>query len=293
MNPLVDNALLAQEDQRFEAEYRLNFIQGETKPRSIGRPFFLYSPCAAAGILLVHGLMAAPEEVRQWAEFLHSKGYCVYAPRLAGHGTSAKDLSGRRYTDWLDSVNTGIAILKTCCKNVSIGGFSTGGGLALYTAIHQPDVFDAVISVSAPLHFKGMGHHFVNAIHAWNHLVCRLEMPHLARMYARNYPDNPYINYHRCPISGIVEVKKLMSAVYQELPQLRIPALILQGKNDPKVDSRSGKRIFHRIPHPLAQYQEIDFHLHGVVRGAVAQKVFDAVETFLNTIYPSSHKPLD
>lgn len=104
--------LLAAEADLFLKEYQQHYSAGETKPQQIGMPFFLHAPGSDTGVLLIHGLMAAPEEVREWAEFLHQKGLTVYAPRLAGHGTSCKDLSTRRYEDWLDSAERGHAILK-------------------------------------------------------------------------------------------------------------------------------------------------------------------------------------
>lgn len=276
--------LLEKEIRLFDREYQTYFLEGETKPKRIGAPFLLHNPGSRTGILLVHGLMAAPEEVREWAQFLYSKGYSVYAPRLAGHGTSAVDLSLQHHGDWLNSVDRGTAILKTCCDRMVIGGFSTGAGLALHQAIHHPDLFEAVIAVSAPLQFKGLSANFVEKLCTWNGLVTRLGMGFLAKPYAKNHPDNPQINYHRCPIEGIVEVKALMKKVDQDLASLKIPALIMQGSQDPKVAPQSGTRIFQRITHPKAQYKEIDFHLHGIVRGTVAQGVFDEVERFLHTI---------
>ncbi|PKN89023.1 MAG: hypothetical protein CVU51_02260 [Deltaproteobacteria bacterium HGW-Deltaproteobacteria-1] len=100
--------LLEAESALFFREYKKHFVAGETKPPGIGKPFFLRSTHTDTGVLLIHGLMAAPEEVREWADFLHTKGLTVYAPRLSGHGTSSKDLSTRNYQDWLDSVDRGV-----------------------------------------------------------------------------------------------------------------------------------------------------------------------------------------
>ena len=91
-SPLLP-ALLQRELQLFEEEYKQHYLAGETKPSDIGRPYLLLHPKASIGVLLVHGLMAAPEEVRELADFLFSLGYSVYAPRMAGHGTSAEDLA--------------------------------------------------------------------------------------------------------------------------------------------------------------------------------------------------------
>ncbi|MDD9303231.1 MAG: alpha/beta fold hydrolase [Desulfobacter sp.] len=284
---LSGKELFQRELKKFETAYQSYFLEGETKPRHIGEPFLLHNRSSTRGILLVHGLMAAPEEVREWAQFLYAKGYTVYAPRLAGQGTSAVDLSTRHYTEWIESVDTGKAILKPLCSKMVIGGFSTGAGLALEQAIHHPNDFDGVISISAPLKFKGRSADFVEILHAWNNLVCGFGMNCLARPYAQNHPDNPHINYHRCPVQGIVQVKALMKKVYPGLCSIKIPALIIQGTADPKVDPKSGKKIFQGLSRSDAYYRGIDFHQHGIIRGQIAQKVFDEVDTFLKVIYPA------
>jgi esterase/lipase len=284
---LVCTDLLENQLGLFKKEYQKYFLNGETKPKHIGEPFFLPNLASKTGVLLIHGLMAAPEEVREWGDFLYSNGYTVYAPRLSGHGTSAIDLSSKRYPDWIRSVDHGIDILKTCCQKIVIGGFSTGAGLALYQAIQKPDTFDGVISISAPLKFKGISANFVELLHGWNLFAIRLGMAPLAKVYAKNHPDNPQINYHRCPIQGLVEVKALMKQVSRSLSSLKIPALIIQGKNDPKVDGQSGQKLFRQINHPHSLYKEIDFHLHGIIRGPVAREVFETVESFLSTLYPT------
>jgi carboxylesterase len=285
-NALAGTGLLDAEYRCFKQEYHRHFLNGETKPKNIGEPFLLRKRSSSTGILLIHGLMAAPEEVREWAQFLYSRGYTVYGPRLAGHGTSAVDLSTRHYGQWMESVDRGIDILKTCCKRMVIGGFSTGAGLALYQAIQKPTEFDGVISISAPLKFKGASTNFVNILHAWNQTATQLGMTRLTKTYARNHPDNPHINYHRCPIQGIVEVKSLMKNVYNSLSTLKIPSLIIQGKNDPKVDGQSGEKIFQRINRMDSHYKEIDFNRHGIIRGPIAREVFQEVDTFLSTLYP-------
>jgi esterase/lipase len=277
--------LLKNELTLFYREYKAHFLRGETKPKNIGKPFLLRNFSSNKGVLLIHGLMAAPEEVRQWGEFLYSKGYTVYAPRLAGHGTSAVDLSTRHYGQWMASVDRGVDILKTCCEKIVIGGFSTGAGLALYQAIRKPNEFDGVISISAPLKFKGFSTNFVGSLHAWNIFAQTLGLSPLVKKYAPNHPDNPEINYHRCPIQGIVEVKALMKKVYRSLPGLGIPSLIIQGDMDPKVDGQSGQKISQQIGHE-SYYKEIHYHLHGIIRGSIALKVFKEVDTFLNRIYP-------
>ena len=82
------------------------------------------------GVVLVHSYLANPEQVRQLAAYLSGRGIWVYAPRLAGHGTTPEDLAERTYDEWLEAVETGYAIISNICEKVILGGMAVGGCLA-------------------------------------------------------------------------------------------------------------------------------------------------------------------
>jgi carboxylesterase len=275
---------LEKEYALFQADYQKYHVQGETKPSDIGSPFLLHHPGSQNAVLLIHGFMAAPYEVRQWADDLFSKGYTVFAPRLSGHGTSAMDLATRNYTDWRESVERGYEILASCANRIIVAGFSTGAGLALDQAIRHPDRYHSVISVSAPMKFKHLSSTFSETIERWNMIFKALKLSSFQKQFAKNHPDNPDINYHRCPIHGFNQVKALMRNVYQGLPGLSIPALIIQGNQDPKVSPEAGKLIFDRIRIRKKTMVEISHHQHGIVRGQVGASVFSRVHDFLSQV---------
>ena len=56
------------------------------------------------GVVLVHGFLASPAELRGFAQKLFEQGHVVLGVRLKGHGTSPWDLNGRKWQDWLASV---------------------------------------------------------------------------------------------------------------------------------------------------------------------------------------------
>lgn len=275
---------LDQEQALFQDAYKKHYVSGETKGPEIGAPFLLHHPESRDAVLLIHGFMAAPYEVREWADDFFSRGYTVYAPRLAGHGTSAVDLAGQNYGNWIDSVERGYEILAQCSEQIIAAGFSTGAGLALHQAIRHPHRYQAVISVSAPMKFKGLSANLSETMERWNHVAGRLKLRSLQKHFARNHPDNPEINYHRCPIHGFNQVKALMLNVYQGLPGLSIPILVVQGNRDPKVSPKAGKMIFNRVRTREKEYMAIDYHLHGIVRGPVGASVFSAAANFLSRL---------
>ena len=279
--------MLNREFALFEDEYNNHYIAGETKGPEIGAPFLLHHPDSRNAVLLIHGFMAAPYEVRDWAEDLYSKGYTVYAPRLAGHGTSAEDLSRCGYRDWIQSVNRGYEILRLCSRRIVVAGFSTGAGLALHQAVYHPERYRAVVSVSAPMKFKSFSSRLSGTMEHWNNLAGYLKLVSFQKPFAQNHPDNPEINYHRCPVHGFNQVKALMRIVNDKLPGLSIPALVVQGNRDPKVSPEAGKLIFNRIADDRKTYVEIDYHLHGIVRGDIGRSVFSAVHEFLSRVQDS------
>ncbi|MCC6202502.1 MAG: alpha/beta fold hydrolase, partial [Gammaproteobacteria bacterium] len=86
------------------------------------------------GVVLVHGFLASPAEVREFGQRLYGLGYNVVGVRLRGHGTSPWDLRTREWQDWLASVRRGLEILEAFNDDICLVGFSTGGALALYLA---------------------------------------------------------------------------------------------------------------------------------------------------------------
>ncbi|MBW1815491.1 MAG: 1-acyl-sn-glycerol-3-phosphate acyltransferase, partial [Deltaproteobacteria bacterium] len=116
---------------QYHEDYENFYVKGESKDKSVGMPFLIKGKKKAIGVVLVHGYMAAPLEVRELALYLGKRGVWVYVPRVKGHGTSPDDLATRAYSDWIDSVDEGYAIISNLCDKVVVGGFSNGAGLAL------------------------------------------------------------------------------------------------------------------------------------------------------------------
>ena len=88
-------------------------------------------PRGSVGVVVVHGFTANPTGTRPLGMRLAAAGYSVEVPRLPGHGTSARDLSRTRYSDWRTSVATAVENLARGCDSVVLVGHSMGGSIAL------------------------------------------------------------------------------------------------------------------------------------------------------------------
>lgn len=266
----------------FEQDYNQYYIEGETKPKEIGRPFFLKRFFRKKGILLIHGYMSAPEEMRELGEYLYKNGYNVYGVRLRGHGTSPEDLANRKWEVWLKSVRRGEQVLRNTVKKMAVIGFSTGAGLALYKAAKKKEHYSCVISINAPLRLANIGSRLASTVVMWNHLLERMHIHKGKKEFVANDPQNPTINYFRNPLAGVVQLEKLMHIVEGKLKDIQIPALVIQGNNDPVVNPKSGEEVFNRIGNEDKELCLIEADEHVIVRGRYASKVFAEVKRFLD-----------
>ncbi len=264
----------------FERDYKNFYIKGETKPKHIGQPFFLRRPLSSKGILLIHGYLAAPEEIRELADYLYRSGYNVYGVRLRGHGTSPEDLASRTWEEWLKSVRRGYVVLTNSVKDMAIAGFSTGAGLALLHASAQDD-YSCVISICAPLKLANIGSGLASSVVRWNKFLKRVNIQKGKMEFVRNEPKNPHINYFRNPVSGVWELEKLMKIVENNLKDIKMPALVIQGNNDPVVNPESSRGVFENIGSDNKKLITINTDNHVIIMGEDTKKVFPEIRQFL------------
>ena len=287
----VTTHLIKNADFAFEKDYARFFINGESKKKNVGRPFLLRNGNAETGVLLIHGYMAAPMEVRALARHLHETLGChVYAPRLRGHGTSPEDLAGRQFLEWIDSVDEGYAILKHMCKTVIAGGFSMGAGLALELA-SRVDGLDGVFAISPPMRLQDFSTRLVPMINMWNRVMHRMNRDRSSKEFVDNHPENPHINYLRNPLSAVAEMGKLMDRTASRLSQIEIPALLLQSMADPVVSSKGSLSIFERIAAKEKEYLLVNIPRHGIINGEDTRRVYQAITDFIGRVLESGGQP--
>ncbi len=277
----------------FEKDYFAHALPGESKPKHVGAPFLLPEKTPPrgkktglyndTGILLVHGYMSAPLEVRAIGEHLASRGYRVFAPRLKGHGTAPEDLAACDHTEWIEAVAEGYGILSNLCKNVVAGGFSFGAGLALDLCTRVDDI-KGVFAISAPMKLQDFSARFIPAIHLWNHLMKKMNLPQAGKQFVNNNPENPHINYFRNPLSAVLEMERLMSALAPRLEKISIPALIIQSFADPVVNYEGAMKIFMRLSSRNKEYLLVNTPRHGIINGEGSERIWKAVERFLERL---------
>jgi esterase/lipase/1-acyl-sn-glycerol-3-phosphate acyltransferase len=280
----IRNHFIRLDKDLFEQDYQKYYIKDESKPRNIGETFFLKRFFSRKGVILVHGYMAAPEEIRPLADYLYKNGYNVYGVRLRGHGTAPEDLAIRSWQKWYNSASRAYIIMKNSVKTFSICGFSMGGGIALLQAANKPGRFAGVISINAPLKLTSIASKFAPVVTLWNKLLSKIHVNKVKMEFVENVPENPDINYTRNPVSGSNELEKLMKQVGDQLKNVKGPALIIQGSDDPVVNPVSGLEIFEKLGTKDKQLLRIYAKHHGILRGEGADKLNSMVLMFLEKV---------
>jgi esterase/lipase/1-acyl-sn-glycerol-3-phosphate acyltransferase len=281
----IRNHFIKLDKSLFDQDYQQYYIKDESKPKNIGEPFFLKRFFSKKGVILVHGYLATPEEIRPLADYLYNKGYNIYGARLRGHGTAPEDLAVRNWEKWYDSVSRAYIIMKNSVKKFAIGGFSTGADIALLQASNKPGKFLGIVSINCPLKLQNISAKLSSAVVVWNKFLDKIHSSKGKMEFVTNDPENPHINYFRNPVSGVSELEKLMKRVEERLEYVKEPVLIIQGSDDPIVNPESGREIFEKLGTEKKQLFQVYAKHHGILRGIEAKQVEAKVLVFLREVF--------
>ena len=199
------------------------------------------------GVVLVHGVLASPAELKDFAYRLAAQGHPVICVRLKGHGTVPEDLHDRSWQEWLSSVRRGYEIMSHIAGDVSLVGFATGASLALLLASEKPQGLASVVAVSAPLKFRARGLRYAPVLDFANTFSKWLHLPSGVKPFQRGQPEHPEFEHSNMPVHALAELHKVARALHQNLPLVSCPVMIIHGSNDPVVDPASALMIHERV----------------------------------------------
>jgi carboxylesterase len=243
-------------------------------------PYFL--PGGAAGCVLLHGFSATPAEMRPLGEFLAGEGYSILGVRLAGHATHPNDLDHTRWTDWLNNVEDGLALLSRHCSQIALVGQSLGGVIALLAAArYQPA---AVVAISTPYGSLPKL--------AWTERLRMLLHPMIHKEVERFPPDHPlhhrrelnYPAYPEFPCQILSQLDQVILAMMENLPQVSVPILLVNSRDDPVIPIDCQQAIYDQLGSSQKEKQSFDGFDHSMVKDPKNQLVFTAVASFLDRV---------
>ncbi len=227
------------------------------------------------GVLLLHGLTGTPSEVEPLGDYFSERGISTLGPWLAGHGTNPKDLAGTTWQDWANSAREAYDHLKAACPKVFVGGLSMGAVQALHLAATVPVA--GVISMAAPIRipdFRFNGIAFFRFLQWWTTSLT-------GGILDPSAP--PHVTYPYVMTKSLYDLKKLMDVVRDELPQITVPALVVQGRKDSMVPPLNGELIYQSLGSKARHLLYLDHSDHVVTMDYDKQSVFEKAFNFIQT----------
>lgn len=253
-------------DRQYSFEPRHEEIDGQETATESGEPFLLLpKERKELGVVLVHGFLASPAEVRPFGEKLKALGYPVVGVRLKGHGTSPWDLRDRSRQDWLESVRRGYAVMSAFADRICLVGFSTGGALSLRLAADRPERLVGVGAISVPMRFRDRNMIFVPLVHGVNQLMRWVSSLEGVMPFRPRDSEHPHINYRNVPIRGLYELERMVDELEERLPDVQCPVTLIQGTEDPVVEPKSAELIYKKLGTSQKTLVTLPSTRHGIL----------------------------
>lgn len=232
--------------------------------------FLLGGDC---GVLLIHGFTGSPAEVGMLGEFLHKEGYTVLAPRLSGHGTTVEDMATTKWPHWYSSVEDAYHILKAICSRIVVIGLSMGGLLALKLGTEYQ--VDKIVSLSTPIFIVDKRLQLLPVYQMFRSFI-----PKKRKTYADIAPKYT-VSYGFTPLRSLSSLLELIQHVDTLLSNIDVPLLIIQGKHDHTVQSRSAQYIYDKAGTIEKKLIWLEKSGHIITIDIEREKVFRHIAEFI------------
>ncbi len=230
------------------------------------------------GCLLIHGFTGTPREMRLMGEYLRPFGWTIYAPRLAGHGTSPEDLVRCKWHDWLASVEDGIDLLQQTCSQVYVIGLSMGGLLSIIAA--ERYAVNGLVAISTPYRLPT----------DWRIPlipVVKYFMPMAGKGESDWHdPANAigHSAYPGWPTAAIPELLKVVAAMYVSEPKVKVPALLIQSTHDGSVPQEHAQLHYAHLGSADKEIFFVQNSGHVITRDTDRTLAFEKTAQFIQRV---------
>ncbi len=277
-------ALISIDRDHYLKDYAQFYVKDESKEMKFGMPA-LHFAGPSVGVLLVHGYLTSPEQMRPLLEYLTHQGITAYNVRLAGHGTSALDLATTDRRQWFYSVRLGYTILSQLVERVFVCGFGLGGVLGWLLAAQEPPRLAGVVSISAAMRQDDRFAALAPSMDFVDHLARKIGIRKRPIEFMKKESENPHFTYPKNPVHGMYQIRVLIREVRRQLSQVTVPALIIQGGDNPAVDPEGAREYFDAVSSKVKGIIPVESPYHGItyrgddeIFGRIAAFVRDPVE---------------
>jgi carboxylesterase len=254
----------------------------------VGGEPFEYDSAGDRGALLIHGAGDTPQTLRYLGEYLRDRGFAVRAPLLPGHGRTLRHFSEISAGDLLAAVTVEHARMARRYPRVAVVGLSMGGALAVRLAAAVPEL-PALVLLAPYLAMRPRLERLARTSGVWGHLVplLRTRDPRSIRDPREVARNVGYGVISAAALRALLENAEAASAV---LGSLRAPTLVVQSREDNRVDAVSCERAFAALGSPEKKLVWVEGAGHVISVDYGRERVFREVGEWLERWIPATVK---
>jgi carboxylesterase len=238
-----------------------------------------------AGVLVIHGFTATPDSMRPLINRLYQDKFTVYAPLLAGHGSTPEQCAETGWEDWFETVQKAYLELNSKCSKVFVAGLSLGSLLTLKLSIEFPHAFSGLACLATPLYLEKW-------VQTLLPVVTNTPMKNFWKFQKKLGSDikdpvarNNFWNYDLMPLSCIKSIMVLQREVQKDLKKIGAPILLVHSRHDSTAPYDSMNAVASRVSSTVTESITLENSYHVITidyeKDLVASKVSEFFQRFL------------
>lgn len=216
--------------------------------------------------LIIHGFGGGVHEIKPLDEYLTSLGYKTVCPILKGHSSTKKDMKKATYSEWIDSAEQELLLLKENGDEVIIIGFSMGGLIAFNLACKHN--IKGVVTINTPIYFWNINRVFLNLLEDIKNKKCNN-----IRRYLKAKNNSPF--------PAMIQFLLLLNQTKRKFENIDCPILTIQAEDDDTVRIKSVNYIYKNISSSKKTIKYFPKGGHLILLSKTAELVMACIEDFL------------
>ncbi|WP_335872363.1 alpha/beta hydrolase [Bacillus sp. 2205SS5-2] len=224
------------------------------------------------GCLLIHGFTGSPFEVEPLTTFLRENTpWKIEDITLPGHG-EVLELNGIKAGEWLTCAETAVQTLLEECDEIYVIGFSMGGLIASYLAVHYP--VQKLVLLSAAAYYLNPKQLLLDMKEMiQDGLAGNLKTNELFQRYKKKIKHTP--------LTATIEFRKMVLKVRPLLEKVSIPTFIAQGEIDGVVPPKSANYLYGKISSNRKELFFSPVAKHLICHSEDGEELFQRILVFL------------
>jgi len=192
-------------------------------------PLFLENPADKGIVVFIHGFMGSPRQFDKFAETVQQQGCSVAALLLPGHGGSAREFASSSFERWQSHVDSEVERYSRDYASIWLVGHSMGGLLAINAAVKHSASIRGLFLIACPFKVTTISTHAMK-VRATQLFTLKRSPIKAAYIAGSSIELSPSLVWHLT--RPTIELKKLMQAASDNLPNVRAPVMAVYSASD-------------------------------------------------------------